>query len=74
MEAPGKNKRGLEGGDEHFFALNEFNGLAEKSRKSIHGVRFLLMACDPHHAPPRRGDVTAWILGSPLRRFAPASP
>ena len=39
VEAPEKNKRGSEGGDKDFRALNEFKGLVEQGRKSIHVVR-----------------------------------
>jgi hypothetical protein len=42
MEAPEKNTPGLECGDEDSSRSNEFKGLAEKSGKSIHGVRAAL--------------------------------
>ena len=50
VEAHEKNKRGSEGGDKDFSRLNDFKGLAEKSRKSVHGV-------------PGRAHTMAWPMG-----------
>ena len=59
MEAPEKDKRGSEGGDKDSSSLNEFKGLAEKSR-TVHGVRFAL-----HDDPANGSRVSVASLGRP---------